>query len=393
MTKPEELKAAVEGLIDHATEEDCGICAVYVGRIREALATPASSGAAPALLTDAQINETRQRHGVTSNGRGIKEFAQVADFAREIAALASREASPTASRAATDPAFEEASSLAKWLFKTHYAQDPDYASGKVTWALCDSTAGIISQIDNMVSGLVRPAAQPASPAPLTDERAAFEAWMLTGALDHLPELDRDADGNYEDFDVQRAWRGWEARADALASPQVAPYGHLITPVDDRYGPERFCRGPLREPHGSAVKARGGSVVPLYAAPVQVAPAGFKLVPVKPTPEMADAAVQAICYGPEGGFTRIAGPSRCWSAMLAAAPATPMQAPAVADDARDAALWREHAAKLDALVAYCPTCCQGSCASKDMTRDEIIFECGKTVGRSTPAAKPAEEQGS
>lgn len=70
-------------------------------------------------------------------------------------------------------------------------------------------------------------------------------------------------------------------------------------------------------------------------------------------------------------------------------AAPMQTGAAADDARDAALWREHMGKLDALVTYCPTCCQGSCASKDMTRDQIIFECGKTVGRSIPAAKPAE----
>ncbi len=54
----------------------------------------------------------------------------------------------------------------------------------------------------------------------------------------------------------------------------------------------------------------------------VAPEGWKLVPVKPTSAMLDAAVQAICYGPEGGFTRIGGPGRCWAVMLAAAPAAP-----------------------------------------------------------------------
>ena len=50
-----------------------------------------------------------------------------------------------------------------------------------------------------------------------------------------------------------------------------------------------------------------------------APPGYVLVPVEPTPEMLDAAVQAICYGPEGGFTRISGPGKTWRAMCAAAP--------------------------------------------------------------------------
>lgn len=48
--------------------------------------------------------------------------------------------------------------------------------------------------------------------------------------------------------------------------------------------------------------------------------------------------------------------------------------------RDAALWREHIGKLDTLVEYCPTCCQGFNAKPEMTRDEVIFECGKTSGR-------------
>ena len=48
---------------------------------------------------------------------------------------------------------------------------------------------------------------------------------------------------------------------------------------------------------------------------------------------------------------------------------------------DAARWREHVRKLDALVAYCPTCCQGFIAKQDMTRDEVLFACGKAVGQS------------
>ena len=51
-------------------------------------------------------------------------------------------------------AYREAAQLAKWLFKTHYAQEEAYVSGRVIWGLCDTTAGVISQIDNMVCKLV-----------------------------------------------------------------------------------------------------------------------------------------------------------------------------------------------------------------------------------------------
>lgn len=55
----------------------------------------------------------------------------------------------------SDAAYKEAASLAMCIFKLHYATDPDYATGQVTFSLCDSTAGVISQIDNMVAGLTR----------------------------------------------------------------------------------------------------------------------------------------------------------------------------------------------------------------------------------------------
>lgn len=51
--------------------------------------------------------------------------------------------------------YNEAKRLAEWLFKTHYAADEDYASGNVVFEVCDTVAGVISQIDNMLSGLVR----------------------------------------------------------------------------------------------------------------------------------------------------------------------------------------------------------------------------------------------
>ncbi len=57
-----------------------------------------------------------------------------------------------------DLAYREAVSLATWLFKKHFAGEEHYASGRVVWEPCDTTAGVISQIDNMVCGLVQPAA-------------------------------------------------------------------------------------------------------------------------------------------------------------------------------------------------------------------------------------------
>ena len=55
-----------------------------------------------------------------------------------------------------DPAYSAACHLATALFKKHFAHLPDFASGQAVWSLCGSTAGVISQIDNMVSGLVQP---------------------------------------------------------------------------------------------------------------------------------------------------------------------------------------------------------------------------------------------
>ena len=55
-----------------------------------------------------------------------------------------------------DPAYSAACNIATALFKKHFAHLPDFASGQAVWSLCDSTAGVISQIDNMVSGLLQP---------------------------------------------------------------------------------------------------------------------------------------------------------------------------------------------------------------------------------------------
>lgn len=69
-------------------------------------------------------------------------------------------------------------------------------------------------------------------------------------------------------------------------------------------------------HGGALLHRLNQLLKAEPAAQEGA---WKMVPVKPTPEMLDAAVQAICYSPPGGFTRIDGPWRCWSAMIGATP--------------------------------------------------------------------------
>jgi hypothetical protein len=76
----------------------------------------------------------------------------------------------------------------------------------------------------------------------------------------------------------------------------------------------------------------------------------------------------------------------------------MRAYAAAEVARErekseheAKLWREHLHKLDALIAFCPTCAEGKNARADMTRDEVIFECGKTAGRAAAIRNQAKSQ--
>lgn len=50
--------------------------------------------------------------------------------------------------------YREASALAQTIFDSLYAGTEPYKSGSVVWELCDTTAGVISQIDNMIAPLV-----------------------------------------------------------------------------------------------------------------------------------------------------------------------------------------------------------------------------------------------
>jgi hypothetical protein len=88
-------------------------------------------------------------------------------------------------------AYRAAVSLATGLFKKHFAHEEHYASGRVVWEPCDTTAGVISQIDNMVCGLVQPAAtvkesltvQPAAPV------QEPVAWRYRGILHEFDPSD------------------------------------------------------------------------------------------------------------------------------------------------------------------------------------------------------------
>lgn len=145
-----------------------------------------------------------------------------------------------------DPAFSYASSLATALFKQHYASEPDYASGKVAWGLCDTTAGILTQIGNMVSGLVKPAGAPASSArELTD-------WDIDG-------LKQGPSQHYRDF--ARAVIAADRRRHAPVQQAGAPLPPLPQPTctyaDHSY--PAFTKAQMTE-YGHA--ARAGAPLPL-----------------------------------------------------------------------------------------------------------------------------------
>lgn len=74
----------------------------------------------------------------------------------------------------------EAQRLAEALFQRHFAQDDDYASGRVKWEVLGDLPGVLSQIDNMVSGLVQPAAPAAG-----DARGATERHTIEGTISFM----------------------------------------------------------------------------------------------------------------------------------------------------------------------------------------------------------------
>ena len=71
----------------------------------------------------------------------------------------------------------EAVSLARSLFKRHYAQEPHYASGEIEWEPFNEPASVISQIDNMIAGIY------AQLATATAERDVLRAQLAEAQKD------------------------------------------------------------------------------------------------------------------------------------------------------------------------------------------------------------------
>ncbi|WP_353175728.1 hypothetical protein [Delftia acidovorans] len=82
-------------------------------------------------------------------------------------------------------AMSEASSLAMSLFQKHYSSDPDYASGAVKFGLCDDLRGVISQIDNMSTGLARAELEARKPLPPDALADKCEAWLQAGGAANI----------------------------------------------------------------------------------------------------------------------------------------------------------------------------------------------------------------
>lgn len=90
-------------------------------------------------------------------------------------------------KAEYERAKREASDLATWLWKKHYQQDAP------NWGLCDTAAGILTQIDNMVCTLVKtdPAACEGEKAGETKADEPGLNWKLSDeASDEIERMQR-----------------------------------------------------------------------------------------------------------------------------------------------------------------------------------------------------------
>jgi hypothetical protein len=77
----------------------------------------------------------------------------------------------------TDNTYGYAKSLAEAIFKQHFASDEHYASGRIVWGVNDTVIGILTQIDNMVSDMVR-----------RPEQESFEYWNAVEGWVKIDEL-------------------------------------------------------------------------------------------------------------------------------------------------------------------------------------------------------------
>lgn len=169
-----DLRTAAQAVVDRWDTplwKDVPATAEYIGRLRAALAagqaTAAQQGAAYAEMPDlsdangeiwsAIIYWKHAKRGEDALRKASELERVLSDQMRAFAdATHTLRASHGQAPAKPDPAYSAACHLATALFKKHFAHLPDFASGQAVWGLCGSTAGVISQIDNMVSGLVQP---------------------------------------------------------------------------------------------------------------------------------------------------------------------------------------------------------------------------------------------
>jgi hypothetical protein len=121
---------------------------------------------------------------------GMPEWKDPPEWVRADEAIAALDAALAAvPAAAQEPmdAYCYARRLAQSLFDKHYAQDEHYASGSVKFALWDDLMGVLTQIDNMVSGLSRAALQsPTSAAQEPTQREQTLAGLLKRCARCLP---------------------------------------------------------------------------------------------------------------------------------------------------------------------------------------------------------------
>ena len=213
-----DLRTAAQAVVDRWDTplwKDVPSTAEYIGRLRAALAAGQATAApvhdlAAVIKGAADKLDAAVRCHPNAVDTLIHEALEILDGDREPDAI---RASHGQAPAQPDPAYSEACNLATALFKKHFAHLPDYASGQVVWGLCDSTAGVISQIDNMVSGLVRPPttspqAAECVPAPVPPPECETEAEKRAFAFGWFKALESErmkAESVQEDAARWNAW--------------------------------------------------------------------------------------------------------------------------------------------------------------------------------------------
>jgi hypothetical protein len=133
-----------------------------IGAVREGLvvwqAALAAAKAHPEAAQAEPINYFIVGEFASKHNLDYNELCTMVRESLRLATTASKaepSPSPDSTQVPTDAAYSYAANLAQAIFNSEYASDPDYASGKVKWQLCDDLLGVLTQIDNMVSGMKR----------------------------------------------------------------------------------------------------------------------------------------------------------------------------------------------------------------------------------------------